>query len=578
MKPFKTPILKVTGLLALAILLAASCAKTPQDPDPNIFPNTFITSYSINITPDSSTYYGVTVYWRGSDIDGEPEAYHYWVENSGGAVLKDTVITETHATISLSFPNPATTYEFYAATRDNNNGMDPTPALVVIDMTDDRDITDPTFLPTTEATTVPPDGASTSRGVPFVVTGTDVDGIVTMFQWAIDNPTTWTQVVPTVITVSSSLGEFTLRPADLTFGPHVVYVRSIDNMGNVDPSPLSVSFICEPGYAPEVSLSVVDEQAFIVPFTDPIMTDFTVSFVGTVDFYYGAIDSFVVTTSEGQYLNTTDTEVNLGDLGSGAYWVNVTAYDAAGTSTSTGQVNFNIAELAAHNGVLCVNGIDWDTYGSEAVGVWDNGVPWGNRTHYKCWDLFDTTPLGSVPDMADSLLGTGSIPDWMFDTLFFDAISWFGNEYSGDDAYWVERETEIMAYLNMGGNLLLPVRYGADWFFDDLAAYCGIVADSWVSPDVGDSLTAKVGTLTNLHQRGSGQSLYEIPMTNNPDNLWIYEAENVAPGMHAGFITLPNGEGGGGAFCYIAGRNYRWAYADLKANADVILTTYFGVP
>ena len=175
MKPFKTPILKVTGLLALAILLAASCAKTPQDPDSNIFPNTFITSYSINITPDSSTYYGVTVYWRGSDADGEPAAYHYWVADTSGTVLKDTLITESHATMSLSFPDPAITYDFYVATRDNNNGMDPTPALVTIDMTDDRDITDPTFLPNTTATSVPPDGASTSRGVPFVVTGTDVD-------------------------------------------------------------------------------------------------------------------------------------------------------------------------------------------------------------------------------------------------------------------------------------------------------------------------------------------------------------------------------------------------------------------
>jgi hypothetical protein len=573
---FKTPLLKVTGLLALALLLVFGCAETPEDPDTNRVPNTFISSYSINTGPDSSTYYGVTVYWRGSDMDGEPVAYRYWVDSGD-----PTETLETQATVALSFPDNSTTYTFYVQAKDNMNEWDPTAASVVIDMNDVRDVTDPTFMPNTLPVSVPPNGASTSRGVPFAIAGTDVDGVVLNFQYAVDDPGTWTTVPPDILDVISSAAEIVLRPSDLTLGAHTIYFRSVDNMGNVDPSPVVVSIICEAGYAPELALSVADGQIFVVPYTNPTITDFTVTVTATVDFYYGKIDSFVVSTSEGGSFTTTDPDIVLGDLIPGAYWVDVTAWDAAGASTATGQVNFTVSELGPDNGVLCVNGIDWPTYPGDAENLWESGAPWGYRTHFKTWDLFDTSPIYSGTDFGDSLLGLGGgVPAWMLDTDFFEAISWIGNAYSGDIDFWADLGDEIMAYLEAGGNILLPVRYGSDWFGEEdgipaLATYCGIVDGSWVTPG-GDDLTAKVGTLTDITQAIT-QSLWEIPMTNNPDNVWIYEAAAVAPGMHAGFITLPNGEGGGGAFCYIAGRSYRWDNAELKANVDVILNTYFGV-
>ncbi len=560
----------MTGLLALAFLLAFGCAETPEDPDSNRLPHTFISSYSINTAPESGTNYDVTVYWRGSDLDGEPAGYRYWV---GAGDTTET--TETSATVSMDFPNTTTTYVFYAQAKDNMNEWDATAAQVVVDITEVRDITDPAFLPNTIGVTVPPNGASTSRGVPFAISGTDVDGIVPTFEWAVDNTDTWTSVVPDVIDVSASAAAIVLGPADLSLGAHTVYFRATDNMGNVDPSPVSVAIVCVAGFAPELTVSVTDGQSFIVPYTNPSLPDFTISFAATVDFYYGQVDSFVVITSAGDSLNTSETELNLGELSSGSFWVDVTTYDAAGNSTASGQINFSIVELPAGDGILCVNGVDWPTY-SQAGPMWTDGVPWGNRTHFKTWDLFDSSPIYSGTDFGDSLLGKGGgVPAWMIDTVFFKAISWFGNNYSGDFAYWEDIETEIIAYLEMGGNILLPARYGADWFFDDLATYCGIVAGSWESPGA-DILTAKVGTLTDILEE-SGQSLWEIPMTDNPDNLWIYEAATVTPGGHAGFITLPNGNGGGGGFCYIAGRSYRWDNPSLKANVDVILNTYFGI-
>ncbi len=570
MNSLKKFISEVAALLALALLLAAGCADTPKDPDTNNEPNTSITSYIIDTAPDSATFYNVTVNWRWSDKDGEAVAFRYWVDTG------DTTETyDTNAIVRLDFPNSTTTYTFYVQAKDNSNDWDATAASRVIDITETRDITDPAFMPSTAGITVPPNGASTSRGVPFAISGTDVDGIVTDFQWAVDDPTSWTTVTPDIVDVSSSAGVITLGPATLTLGTHIVYFRSLDNMANVDPSPLSISINVEAGYAPEVVLSVADGQSFIVPYTAPTLEDFTVTVTATVDFYYGQIDSFVVSTSEGASFTSTETEIVLGDLGSGDYWVDITAWDAGENSTATGQVSFSILELAADNGVLCVNGIDWGTYGSDADDIWESGVPWGNRTNFKTWDLFDTSPLYSDPDFGDNLLGKGGgVPAWMLDTDFFEAISWFGNNFSGDQAHWSALEDEIIAYLEMGGNILLPVRYGSTWFWDELNTYCGVDPDAWNESPAADILTAKVGTLADINAE-TGQSLWHIPMTSG--NLWIYEAATAAPGMHAGFITLPNGDGGGGAFCYIAGRSYRWETADMKAAVDVILNTYFGV-
>lgn len=584
----------MTGLLALALLLAFGCADTPEDPDSNLVPDTFISSYSINTVPDSpadttwwqdgvphdtlttapdsvifrTSLYMVTVYWRGSDMDGEPAGYRYWVDNGDPVEISDTEVS-----VLLSFPNTTTTYTFYVQSKDNSNEWDETPASKVLDITEIRDVTDPAFLPNTIGVTVPPNGASTSRGVPFAIGGTDVDGIVTTFEWAVDNTDTWTSVTPDVITSSSSAAEITLGPSDLALGVHIIYFRATDNMGNVDPSPVSVAIICEAGYAPELALSVSDGQIFIVPYTAPTIEGFTVNVTATVDFYYGQVDSFVVSTSEGASFTTTETEILLGDLSSGDYWVDITAWDAAENSTATGQVNFTISELGPDNGILCVNGIDWGTYGAEAVDVWEAGVAWGNRTHFKTWDLFDTSPIYSGSDFGDSLLGMGALPAWMLDTDFFEAISWFGNSYTGDELLWLDVDADLIAYLEMGGNILLPTRYGENFFFDDLATYAHV--SSWTNGVTIYDLVAQHDSLTDI--TSAGASYADIPTTDGDASVTVLYEESSYPGEHAGFIVMPNDAGGGGAFCFIAGRNYRLDATELKANIDVILRYFFGV-
>lgn len=222
------------------------------------------------------------------------------------------------------------------------------------------------------------------------------------------------------------------------------------------------------------------------------------------------------------------------------------------------------------SGILVVNGVDWNTYGHLIIYFYENEVPTGYYTDYKFWDLFTTTP--HIPQLTDKIIGAGAIPPVFFDA--FSTILWIGNNYNGDFQYWEDNEENIIDFLNSGGNMLLPVRYGSTWFFDELAEYASIIEDSWRTGLGPDSLVAQHDSLTNIRAI-IGQSFWEIPNTFSDDVVVLYEAPNVAPGGHAGFAVLPNGPGGGGVFIYIAGRPYRWNNQDLKDNCDVMLRLFF---
>lgn len=568
MKLLRNPILIVVGLLALAIVLVAGCTKKPEAPNANIPPSTRITNYHISTSPDSAAFYNVTVYWAASDPDGQAEYYRYWMDQANIADSMKTGIYETSVAVRMEFNSNIRTHVFYVEARDDRNVWDPIPAQVQVNIDEVSNVS--AYNPDTDPITVPPDGAITSRGVSFVIEGTDTDGAVMSFQWAVDDTANWHTVTPTFILSNSSTLELRLTPADVTLGPHTVFIRSVDNFGNIDESPVSVSIDARSGFAPEVSLSVRNNESFVVPFTTPTMDTMLVTITSTVDFYYGAIRNYYIYSSTGLADTTTDNVITLTNLSGGDYWVKVVANDIAGNST-VDSTNFAIVVLGAHQGILGINGIDWASYGGEAVAVWNNAVPFGDFPHFKWWDLFLIPPSGGRP-YADSVLGTGSIPEWIFDTTYFAAIVWFANSYSGDDAYWTEREDVIMNYLNNGGNLILATRYGNGFFFDELNAFTGTDPVDWAIGVNPQMLTAVADSLTDI-SRTSSQSYTDLPKVSGSSTTVLYR-DNDYPAYAAGFIAEPSGAG---KFVFIAGRNYRWDGTELKANLDVIYRYYFGM-
>lgn len=248
----------------------------------------------------------------------------------------------------------------------------------------------------------------------------------------------------------------------------------------------------------------------------------------------------------------------------------VTSISEFGVESHPSDTDFAFPHAPGREGILIVNGIDWDFYGDELLSLYQDHS-FTDTLAYKYWDLFESLPVSEFPD-PENVLGWGDLPPVFFDV--FETIIWAGNNYNGDFEHWENNQANIMNFLYDGGNIILPVRYGADWFFNELSEYCGIVPGSWVLP-MSDYLTARHDSLTNITPIMS-QSLWEIPLTDNPDNVWIYEAANEVPGRHAGFITLPDGIGGGGGLCYIAGRPYRWNHNDLRSNFETIITYFLG--
>jgi hypothetical protein len=499
-------------------------------------------------------------------------------DDGGTEVIPEDTTFDTSVRMSLNFPTGTETYMFYVRTQDNQGTPDPTASSVEINMATVRSLD--RFVPTTTGITVPPNGASTSLGVPFAIGGADVDGIVSTFEWAVDDishdtmwTTMWTSATPDVITVSSSSAIITLTPTELTLGPHTVYFRAIDNAGNPDPSPLSVSIVCEAGYQPEVSISILEGFNFVVPYTAPVIDTVVIEITVLMDFYYGGLENIEIITSEGDTINTTEYSFIMTDLTPDDYWVKITADDVGG-NTTIDSTNFGVVELLPGDGVLCINGADWPTY-PEAVARWEGGAYWGNRTHFKIWDLMGDSPAGG--DFADSLLGSGDPPLWLIDTLFFDAIVWAYNNYSDDNVYWEDEDMQaaINAYLESGGNLWIGGRHGhyiwADGSqeFIDYCEYTGYT--DGLDPD---SLVAVHDSLTNIG-RTSGLSFFNVVTTSHATAEQLYETSDGEVG--AGWVITPNGAGGGGAVAYIGGRHYRMVVADLKDNMDVILRYWFGI-
>ncbi|MCP4583362.1 MAG: hypothetical protein GY839_17275 [candidate division Zixibacteria bacterium] len=575
--------IKVLGLVVFALLLAVNCAEKGTEADVNIPPNTFITNFQVDISPAEGTTYNSRVSWKGSDLDGAIFWYYWRVigdaddslylyeESTEEPGVIDTINISTwqstvalNTELELNFPTFDKEYVFEVKAQDNDRAEDPTPAIETISLTRIRDFN---YAPVTEFVTAPPDGAICGQGIFFDVKGTDIDGAVDTIAYIIDDDTTW---VPTNILS----GSVALNLSGLALGAQTITFYAIDNFRLADPTPISRSVIVTDTLAPEVTISIKQDQTFVVPFTEPIMDELTVTFGAAVAFYYSAIDSFVIESSLlTEPVNTADNEITFESLASGAYDINITAYDIGGNSTSTGTLDFAVVELPAGDGVLCINGVDWGTYG-EAVDLWENGVAWGDRENFRSWDLFDGGVFGS---WADSVLGSGSVPGWMLDTTYFDAVSWMWNSYSGDADFWYESVEDVLAFLEMGGNLFIGGRHGHQIFDGDdacanFAAYCGFSGfTDGLNPLTATAVDASMIDMT----RNGSLSFTNVVDVNHANVTQLLEMPDGTPGL--GWVILPNGAGGGGGVAYIGGRNYRWTNADLKANIEAILNTHFGI-
>jgi len=220
-------------------------------------------------------------------------------------------------------------------------------------------------------------------------------------------------------------------------------------------------------------------------------------------------------------------------------------------------------------GILVVNGIDWESYGGDVINLYQNNSFTGNYP-YLFWDLFHSTPFNVID--PDIILGQGELPEMFFDA--FQTIIWAGNAYSGDLEHWENNLDNIIDFLTSGGYMVLPTRYGGDFFSTELVYFAGIDSSTWDYCSSSSHLISTHPDITDIDRIGS-QSFCEVVMTTGPYTTRLWKPSDANYDSYAaGFIAEPPGQG---KFVYIAGRSYRWDNDDLRDNMEVILGLFFGM-
>lgn len=573
MNQYKNPILLVMVMLALALFMVSGCSDSPQDPKPNIEPNTIITTYYINALPDTALFFTVTVYWRASDPDGQAEKYRYWIGAADAPDNEKTETFETNLSTRLEFASEADVYAFNVQARDNRGVWDATAATVQLRLPDSRRGT--TFNPNTIGVTVPPNGALTSRGVHFVIGATDDDGTIPIIQWAVDDPSVWNNAIPQSILDRQSTLELDLLPATISLGPHVIYMRAMDNYGNIDESPLAISIVAVDSLRPDLSvISGAIPNAFYFLPQGGTTADILTSWNGDASWYYSTLKyRYAVDDTSVWSAWQAEAAATLTGLVAGAHRFFVQAGDLAG-STSTYTTDFGIGQMTGDRGILVVNGIDWVQYSAESIPMYTDNGPFGNQPiHF--WDLFTNGQSYYPPNIASVFIGSGAIPG---DTLaHFSSMVMVMNNYSGDLNVFTSMMPLIMSYLNAGGNILLATRFGANFVTGDLLTYGLQDGNSLEFNAIGANpssggLVATVPGLVDITGIG-GWSLSDLlaPPTDPAVTILFNTPTNVE--SVGGIIIEPEGKG---KLVFIAGRPYRFEHTAMATDFDYILTHYFG--
>lgn len=231
------------------------------------------------------------------------------------------------------------------------------------------------------------------------------------------------------------------------------------------------------------------------------------------------------------------------------------------------------------NGILLVNGVDWNTYGNEIRSAYEDQAFWGNL-EISFWDCF-AEPSGGYPQTLPPPLGHGRVPSSALGG--FEAVIWVGNNYGGDLFCW--QNTSIMPYLEAGGNVLLMTRHGEFFLNTDMLDYLGITQVN------GSALLDCISVheeLTDIGRIGmqSYCMVFDQELSQQTSTLLYLADQGYDPDVGIGVLRAPT-EGGthnpdGARFAFLSGRPYRWDHVDLRTNVETIVSSLFlnpaGVP
>ena len=236
-----------------------------------------------------------------------------------------------------------------------------------------------------------------------------------------------------------------------------------------------------------------------------------------------------------------------------------------------------ILDPTFHRGVLVVNGVDFVTYGAEIWSAYEDSVFWGGYD-MSFWDCFEETGLG-YPSNLPPPLGHGAVPP---DTLQqFSTVVWVGNNFNGDLVKW--NETAILSYLEAGGNVLLLSRFGQDFVDAPLREYLGITWRESAAATINNCVSAHPGMIA-MNRTGAQNTcaVFDTSLATDESTLLLKETATFSTHRGVGVIRQPAGGGShrpdGGNLVFVSGRPYKWQHAQLRANVETILGSFFAEP
>jgi len=234
----------------------------------------------------------------------------------------------------------------------------------------------------------------------------------------------------------------------------------------------------------------------------------------------------------------------------------------------------NVKAGRFEQGILLVNGVSFDVYKEYIRDSYENRAFWGDST-ISFWDCFET-PADGYPSTLPEPLGHGFVPDYIIHQ--FSKVIWVGNSYLGDLECW--QETNILQYIEAGGNLLLMARRGYYFITDRLKENLGIVWQEEEYNEIQDCIAVYPGMQdVELTGRQNLNSVFDLNFYSNESTLLFKETLSFEVDRGLGVWYKPEAGGtynsDGGQFVFISGRPYRYNSNQLRSNVEFILGNLF---
>jgi len=227
---------------------------------------------------------------------------------------------------------------------------------------------------------------------------------------------------------------------------------------------------------------------------------------------------------------------------------------------------------------LIINGLDWDTYGTEAIDLYEDEVLLGVGVPFAFWDLYTTTNYpNNVTPLGNGLTGLDN------EIFQHPLIFWMLNAFDDDNTNYHDghmfREFGPMLghYLQAGGKLVVIGKEMGDWVNDELEAnYFHVV--NWgfqVTVTSTQELTPLQPGLPNLGKRASAANISNLEpfaVDNSGCSTYLYKFATSTYQWMGGLSRPSTADWFN--IAYISTRPYRADPVELRQAMQVIMDDY----